>query len=410
MANNPVSFRLPFEAQMSNLPPEHQTILRTVWNAITDLQGASSVHSTNIASLTPKSTSTSSSSTSSSSSSTVTATQAQSIASAAIAAQFPSQLQANLGATNNQTGTSYTIQRSDYGGIVTFDNAAAVAVVLNNGTSTTVNNNFWAALENLGAGTVTLTPASGNVNGVASITLATNQGALVYFDGSNWWALTSVDSSGSGVTSLNALTGALSLTSTGATLTITPSGTSIDLELSTPVSVAHGGTGTATPSLVAGSNVTITGSWPNQTVAATGGGGGLPVNNPTFTGVLTGPTSNIDQLNAHSATPPTVTLHGPAGSGASYTIGGNDSVGQITITAGTGPSTGYLLDINLHTAYTTSAIGAILQCYETITGAGVNYSAQGFQGSSLGQIQVNLVGTAFTAGHSYFINYIIFGY
>ena len=40
------------------------------------------------------------------------------------------------------------------------------------------------------------------------------------------------------------------------------------------VGVANGGTGTATPSLVAGSNVTVTGTWPNQTIAATGGGGG----------------------------------------------------------------------------------------------------------------------------------------
>ena len=38
--------------------------------------------------------------------------------------------------------------------------------------------------------------------------------------------------------------------------------------------VASGGTGTATPGLVQGANVTITGSWPNQTIAASGGGGG----------------------------------------------------------------------------------------------------------------------------------------
>jgi hypothetical protein len=40
------------------------------------------------------------------------------------------------------------------------------------------------------------------------------------------------------------------------------------------VAVANGGTGTATPALVAGTNVTITGSWPNQTINASGGGGG----------------------------------------------------------------------------------------------------------------------------------------
>ena len=37
--------------------------------------------------------------------------------------------------------------------------------------------------------------------------------------------------------------------------------------------VANGGTGTATPSLVQGSNVTITGTWPNQTIASTASGG-----------------------------------------------------------------------------------------------------------------------------------------
>jgi len=37
--------------------------------------------------------------------------------------------------------------------------------------------------------------------------------------------------------------------------------------------VANGGTGTATPALVAGTNVTITGTWPNQTVNSTSSGG-----------------------------------------------------------------------------------------------------------------------------------------
>lgn len=37
--------------------------------------------------------------------------------------------------------------------------------------------------------------------------------------------------------------------------------------------IANGGTATATPALVAGSGVTITGTWPNQTIAATGSGG-----------------------------------------------------------------------------------------------------------------------------------------
>lgn len=35
--------------------------------------------------------------------------------------------------------------------------------------------------------------------------------------------------------------------------------------------VVQGGTGTSTPNLVAGTNVTITGAWPNQTIASSGG-------------------------------------------------------------------------------------------------------------------------------------------
>ena len=43
--------------------------------------------------------------------------------------------------------------------------------------------------------------------------------------------------------------------------------------------VANGGTGTATPALVAGANVTISGSWPNHTISASGVGGGGGSNN-----------------------------------------------------------------------------------------------------------------------------------
>jgi len=37
-----------------------------------------------------------------------------------------------------------------------------------------------------------------------------------------------------------------------------------------PLSVANGGTGTATPGLVAGTNISISGSWPNQTISTSG--------------------------------------------------------------------------------------------------------------------------------------------
>jgi hypothetical protein len=59
------------------------------------------------------------------------------------------------------------------------------------------------------------------------------------------------------------------LTGTGASGTWGISVTGNAANVTGVVAVANGGTGTATPSLVAGTNVTITGTWPNQTVNAT---------------------------------------------------------------------------------------------------------------------------------------------
>jgi len=68
------------------------------------------------------------------------------------------------------------------------------------------------------------------------------------------------------------------------------------------VAVANGGTGTATPSLVAGTNVTITGTFPNQTIAASGGGGGgsTGLQSAVYSSLFSLHTSN--SLTAGSAT------------------------------------------------------------------------------------------------------------
>jgi hypothetical protein len=57
----------------------------------------------------------------------------------------------------------------------------------------------------------------------------------------------------------------ISITGTWPDQTVT--NTSPASTLGDPVTVAHGGTGTATPSLVAGTNITITGTWPHNTIA-----------------------------------------------------------------------------------------------------------------------------------------------
>jgi len=52
--------------------------------------------------------------------------------------------------------------------------------------------------------------------------------------------------------------------------------------------VANGGTGTASPGLVQGANITISGTWPNQTIAASAGGGGGGSSLAVGTGSISG--------------------------------------------------------------------------------------------------------------------------
>ena len=62
------------------------------------------------------------------------------------------------------------------------------------------------------------------------------------------------------------------------------------------VAVANGGTGTATPSLVAGTNVTITGTFPNQTINSSGGAAGVTAVTATTPVVATGTTTPVISL------------------------------------------------------------------------------------------------------------------
>jgi hypothetical protein len=164
--------------------------------------------------------------------------------------------------------------------------------------------------------------------------------------------------SGSGtVTSVDVVGGTTGLTTGGGPVT-----TAGVITLDGILNVANGGTGTATPALVAGTNVTITGTWPNQTINSSGGGGsgtvtsvsvtsgnGLAgtVTNPTttpaislsttVTGLLKGNGTAISAATAGTDYQAPITLTTTGSSGAATFVGNTLNIPQYTGGGSSGP-------------------------------------------------------------------------
>jgi hypothetical protein len=178
-------------------------------------------------------------------------------------------------------------------------------------------------IANGGTNATTATAARSNIlpsyAGNAGKVLAVNTGAtdVEYISAGGTGTVTSVDVSG----------GTTGLTTSGGP--ITAAGT---ITLGGTLAVASGGTGTATPALVAGTNVTITGSWPNQTINATGGGGSGTVTSVSGTGTVNGIT-----LTGTVTTSGNLTLGGTLDLSAPPAIGGTTpaAITGTTITAST---------------------------------------------------------------------------
>ena len=176
MNTNPPSFRIPFESQISALPPEHQLVIRTQWNSITDLQQAIPILKSQLDAV--KSTATATAATVTKTASTPTQTIVQ-------------QIVANQGYLNNQSGqTSYQTRQSDYGGFVLINSTSAIAVTLAQTNSLPgIQVPWFATLINAGTSLATLTPVSGTINGTASFSLTGGFATTVVFDGSNFFAI-----------------------------------------------------------------------------------------------------------------------------------------------------------------------------------------------------------------------------
>lgn len=85
---------------------------------------------------------------------------------------------------NAQIGSAYTITVADFGKLVTFNSAVPVGVILPQATG--AFSVFNVTLANIGAGTVTVTPTTSTIGGVASIQLVTRQVQTIVSDGVNY--------------------------------------------------------------------------------------------------------------------------------------------------------------------------------------------------------------------------------
>jgi hypothetical protein len=181
-------------------------------------------------------------------------------------------------------------------------------------------------ITSFGTGVATFlgTPSSANL--AAAVTDETGTGDLVF------------------ATSPTLVTPALGTPSSG-TLT-----NATGLPLSTGVTgllpVANGGTATATPSLVAGSNVTVSGTWPNQTIAASNPGG--TVTSVSGTGTVQG-----------------LSLSGTVTSSGNLTLGGTLSAVNLTSQV-----TGTLPVANGGTGITSFGTGVATALGQNVTGSG----------------------------------------
>lgn len=164
MKNPPTSFRLPF-ALSPDVHPDVQAAIRYAFSGLKDVNDA-------ISAIVPKL--------------------------GAAAGQVTQNIVTNvsgggggsspssIGTVNQQVTGVYSLIQADYGALVLLGTAATFAITLPN----TLSVPFFTIIENECLGLATLTPTSGTINNVASYALVVGQFALVFFDGTNWWATT----------------------------------------------------------------------------------------------------------------------------------------------------------------------------------------------------------------------------
>ncbi len=157
---------------------------------------------------------------------------------------------------------SYIVDNAATGGTVTFKAYGQTGISVAVGEKCVVyfNGTDFVKVASSVADGVTSVSGTGNVNGITLTGTVTSTGNLT------------LGGTLANVNLTSQVTGTLPILNGG---TGTTSTTFVNLasNVTGTLPVLNGGTGTTTPALVQGSGVTITGTWPNQTIAATGSGG-----------------------------------------------------------------------------------------------------------------------------------------
>lgn len=88
---------------------------------------------------------------------------------------------------NAQTGTSYALTVGDFGKLVTFSNGSAIAVSLAQAGTVGFDSGWSCEVQNLGVGTMTITPTTSTINGAASMAFPSGTGGKILSNGTNYF-------------------------------------------------------------------------------------------------------------------------------------------------------------------------------------------------------------------------------